>query len=208
MKGYIGKQVYDSNGILIGVVDKVWKRWNKNKKSLGVKIHENIRDTMFRGTTKLIPIPEEILQKNTEVITLNKTVDYLSKLWIQTVIHNLASNDEMIEKVVYDKNLSRIGVISSWIESKGELKQYECILDPYICDKYNLSYNILYPIPLEYLNYMRDTIMLNKTFNQLKKLWKHNNKDVKKKTKINKKTSAKTKSYNKSKSKTKIKNKK
>lgn len=45
------------------------------------------------------------------------------------IIYSLASNDETIEKVVYDKK-PRIDIISIWIESKGELKHMNVYLIP------------------------------------------------------------------------------
>jgi len=49
--------------------------------------------------------------------------------------------DDLIEKPVYDRNHSRVGIFYAWVESNGTFKNYGCFVDPYLCDNWKMPFN-------------------------------------------------------------------
>ena len=174
MREYIGKQVYDSNGILMGVIDKIWKRWNRNKKTLGIKIYDNIKDTWFRGTTKLIPIYNDYIKDATGHIMLNRTVEQLSRYWNKTVQCCDATYpiDQLMDMPVYDRNHSRVGTFYGWVETDGTYKHYGCFVDPYLCDTWGIPHNAVMPLQPAMVYQVFDTITLDRTLDELREYWR------------------------------------
>ena len=87
-QGLVGQEVNDTNGNIIGTIDKIWKGWNEEYPGyfFGVKTNKNTRDTYFRGTNKLIQIYSDYIREAVnERVTLNKTIDDLGRLWNKTV---------------------------------------------------------------------------------------------------------------------------
>jgi hypothetical protein len=176
----IGREVIDANGNIIGRIDKTWNSWNIDYPGyfFGVKTNENVRDTYFRGTYKLVPIYGDFIQDVTDHIKLNKTTDDLCKYWNKTIPcgHTTYPIEELVEMPVFDKEHSRIGTFCSFVESDGMFKNFGIWLDPYLCESWNVPYNTMMPIETNYITYVKDTITLDKTINELKDYWhtKHN----------------------------------
>ena len=176
----VGKEVYDTNGTTIGTVDKYWNSWNTDYPGyfFGIRPTENTKDTWFRGTFKLIPIYSDYIRYADDRVTLNKTTEDLGRFWNKAVHFGTVTcpTDEVVEKPVYDKNNSRIGTFYPWVESDGTFKNWGVLLDPYLCETWNIPYNTLMPIPTNYITDVKDTITLDKTLDELKKYWKQHHK--------------------------------
>jgi sporulation protein YlmC with PRC-barrel domain len=172
----VGKEVFDAQGNVIGVIDKAWNSWNKEHPGyfFGIRPNENARDTWFRGTYKLIPIYCDYIREVTDRVVLNKTMDELYRFWNKTIPCGPTTypTDELVDMPVYDKNHSRIGTFCAWVETDGTFKNYGCFVDPYICDTWNVPHNILMPIHPNYICDVKDTITLDKTLEELKQYWK------------------------------------
>jgi hypothetical protein len=176
-KELVGKEVCDQNGYSIGYIDKIWNSWNHDYPGwfFGIKPNENTRNTWFRGTYKLYPIYDDYIREVTEHVTLNKTMDELSRYWIKTVpcgTTGTCPTDQLVESPVYDKNYSRVGTFYCFVASDGPSQHYGVFLDPYLCETWNLPYNILMPVPTNYITDVKDTIRLDKTLDQLREYWK------------------------------------
>jgi hypothetical protein len=78
----------------------------------------------------------------------------------------------MVDKTIYDKNYSRVGTIHGWVESDGTFKHYGCLVDPFLCDSWKMQYDTLMPVPPDFFHYIKDTITLDKTLDELKEYWK------------------------------------
>ncbi len=172
----VGKEVLDCNGNTIGTIDKYWNSWNNEYPGyfFGIKPTENCRDKWFRGTYKLIPIYSDYIKEWSENVTLNKTMEQLGKFWNKTVPCGTTTcpTDQLEDMAIYDKNYSRVGVFYGWVESDGTYKHYGCFVDPYLCESWKLPYNTIMPLPTNYLYYSKDTIILDKTLDELKEYWK------------------------------------
>lgn len=176
----VGKEVVDPNGKSIGWIDKKWNSWNQEYPGwfFGIKTNENTRHTFFRGTYKLFPIYSDYIRDVGEHVTLNKTMDELSRYWNQTVPCGQTTypTDQLVEMPVFDKNHSRVGTFFTFVLGEGPSQQYGVLLDPYICETWNIPYNILMPLPTNYINYVKDTATLDKTLEELRVYWqKHFN---------------------------------
>jgi hypothetical protein len=171
----VGKQVFDCDGTLIGTIDKAWPSWDDSHLGwfFGIRLYENARDTWFRGTTKLVPIYNEYFKEIAANITLDKTLKQLAHLWNKAIPYDITTwpMNDLMERSIYDKNHSRIGICFGWEEKNGTYTHYGCFLDPFLYHQLNLPYNILLPLPPNYIHYVKDTITLNKTWNDLKKFW-------------------------------------
>jgi hypothetical protein len=174
----VGKEVVDTNGNTIGIIDKTWNSWNDEYPGyfFGIKPNQNARETYFRGTNKLIPIYSYYIKQLDEQVTLNKTMDQLCRYWNKTVqCGDIAyPADEIVEKPVYDKYHSKVGTFYSWVETDGTYNNYGVWLDPYLCQIWNFPYNKLFPIPTHYFHYIKDTVILDRTLNELKDYWINN----------------------------------
>ncbi len=172
---FIGKEVTDVNGNTMGYIDKWWNSWNTDYPGyfFGVRPTENSRDTWFRGTSKLIPIYSDYVKEFTHHITLNKTLEDFSRFWNKAFPcgQTTCTTDEITDKTVYDKNHSRVGTFYGWVESDGTFKNYGCFVDPYICDTWKVPHNIIMPMPIDSITNVKDTILLNKTLDELKQYW-------------------------------------
>ena len=172
----VGEEVSDTNGNVIGTIDKMWKSWNDEYPGyfFGVKTNENTRDIFFRGTNKLIPIYSDYIREVVnERVTLNKTIDDLGRLWNKTVQCGTTTNplDQLFEMPVYDKNQSKVGIFCSYVESDGTIRHFGLFLDPYLCESWNVPFNTTLPIETSYITYVKDTINLDKTLDELKTYW-------------------------------------
>jgi hypothetical protein len=106
-------------------------------------------------------------------------MDDLCHYWIKTVpcgTTTTCPTDELIEKPVFDKNHSRVGTFFSWMERGGTFQIYGCLVDPYLCKYWNIPYNTLMPVPTNYITYVKDTVSLDKTLDELKEYWKQHHK--------------------------------
>jgi len=172
----VGKEVVDPNGKTIGTIDKMWNSWNLEYPGhfFGIRPNENTRDTLFRGTNKLIPIYSDYIREITEHVTLSKTAEELSRFWNKPVQcgHKTCPTDELIDMPIYDKDYSRVGTFYSWVESDGTYKNFGALVDPFICDTDKVPCNTLMPIPTNYIADVKDTITLDKTLDELKEYWK------------------------------------
>jgi hypothetical protein len=175
-KELVEKEVCDANGITIGTIDKCWNSWNSEYPGyfFGIRPTENTRDTWFRGTTKLIPIYSDYIKEYDEHVTLNKTTYELCRFWNKSIHYGITTctTEEMVDKTIYDKNYSRVGTIHGWVESDGTFKHYGCFVDPFLCDSWKMQYDTLMPVPPDFLYYVKDTITLDKTLDELKEYWK------------------------------------
>jgi hypothetical protein len=174
-KELVGKEVIDCNGNTVGTIDKTWDSWNPEYPGyfFGIRPYENTRNTFFRGTNKLIPIYSDYIKQWDDRVTLNKTMDDLCRYWNKTVPCGMTTctADELIEKPVYDRNHSRVGTFYAWTETDGTYKHYGVWLDPYLCQTWNFPFNALFPIPTNYFHYVKDTVVLDKTIDELKGYW-------------------------------------
>ena len=172
----LNKEVYDKNGYSIGIIDKIWNSWNQFHPGpfFGVKLSQNIRDVYFRGTYKLVPIYGYYIEKVNDYVKLNKTIDELNSYWNKTIRcgYSTCTTDDLLDKPVYDKNHSRVGVFFTSVDSVGPSNHYGIYIDPYLCDIWKTPKNTLMPIPTNYITYIDDTITLDKTIEELKKYWK------------------------------------
>lgn len=171
----VGKEVLDANGTTIGRIDKFWNSWDGEFPGhfFGIKTNENVRDSYFRGSIRLVPIYSDYIREVGEHITLNKTMDDLSHFWNKTVPCGSRNHpiDELIEKPVYDKNFSRVGTFFTWVESDGSYKNYGLVLDPFLCDTWQKPCNTLMPMPIAYITDVQDTINIDKSLDELKEFW-------------------------------------
>jgi hypothetical protein len=105
---------------------------------------------------------------------LNKTLNELSHFWNKTIQVGTFTypTEELIEKPIFDKNYSRVGTFYAWVENDGTMRNYGCFLDPYLCYTWNIPYNMLFPMPINSIFHVRDTITLDKTLNELKEYWR------------------------------------
>lgn len=174
-KELIGKEVVDINGNTIGWIDKTWNSWNEDYPGyfFGVKTNENVRDTWFRGTTKLIPIYSDYIKEVKDQVTLNKTMDNLCHFWNKTVPCGPTTYpmEELVEMPVFDKSYSRVGTFCTWVETDGTIKNIGLWLDPYLCEYWSLPYNTTLPIETNHIMFVKDTITLDKTLDELKEYW-------------------------------------
>ena len=172
----IGKEICDAKGMTIGTIDKWWYSWNQEYPGyfFAIKTNDNIRDTWFRGTAKLIPIYSDYIREVGERITLSKTTEELGRFWNKTVHFGPATwpMDDLIEKPVYDRNHSRVGTFYAWVETDGTFKNYGCFVDPYLCDIWKMPFNTMMPMSTEYITDVKDTVTLNKTLDELREHWK------------------------------------
>jgi hypothetical protein len=176
----LGKKVCDTNGNNIGCIDKIWDSWNENYPGFffGIKPNENIRDSYFRGTYKLIPIYSDYIREVTDCIHLNRTLDELSRYWNKTIPYGetTCSNDKMVEMPVFDKYNSRVGTLYGWLDTDGTYQTYACFVDPYLSQTWNIPNNTLMPIPTQYMKKVTDTITIDKSLDELKEYWKQHKK--------------------------------
>jgi len=172
----VGKEVVDLNGNSVGWIDKTWNSWNQDYPGwfFGIKPNENTRNTCFRGTYKLFPIYSDYIRDVGECVTLNKTTEELCRYWNKTVPCGLTMcpTDQLVDSPVFDKNYSRVGTFYAFVACEGPSHQYGLLLDPYLCETWNLPYNTLMPIPTNYINNVKDTITLDKTLEELREYWK------------------------------------
>jgi hypothetical protein len=171
----VGKVVRDTQGKDIGIIDKTWKSWNDESPGFffGIRPHQNTRDYYFRGTSKLIPIYSDYIQYVEDQVTINRTMDQLSQFWNKVVPcgGKNCPTDQLIERPIYDKNQSRIGTFSAWVETNGDYVHYGCFLDPYLYETWNIPQNTLMPMPTDYIYDVSDTITLTKTLDELRTYW-------------------------------------
>lgn len=171
----VGKEVCDTNGNSIGKIDKIWNSWNQEYPGyfFGIRTNENTKSSHFRGTNKLIPIYSDYIREVTEHVTLNKTIEELQRFWNKTVPcgPTTCPTDELVEKPVYDRNHSRVGTFYTWVETDGNYKNYGILVDPYLCDSWNMQHNVLMPVPTNYITNVTDTIHLDKTLDELRDYW-------------------------------------
>ena len=172
----IGRPVTDFNGVTIGVVDKVWKSWNEEYPGwfFGVRPNDDVRDTWFRGTTKLIPIYNDYIKDTAGHVMLNKTVEQLSRYWNRAVPCGDTAHpiDYLMDMPVYDRNHSRVGTFYGWVESQGAYKHYGCFVDPYLCDMWGIPHNAVMPIQPAMVHQVFDTITLDRTLDELRDYWR------------------------------------
>jgi sporulation protein YlmC with PRC-barrel domain len=175
-KELVGKEVYDAEGNTVGYIDKTWYSWNQEHPGyfFGIRTTQNVRDSYFRGTYKLITIYSDYIKDVGQGVTLNKTMDDLYHFWSKTVQcgQKTYPTDKLVEMPVYDKNYSRIGTFFATIESEGPSTNYGVLVDPYLCDTWNKPQNTLMPIPTNYITEVKDTITLDKTLDELRAYWK------------------------------------
>ena len=128
-KELVGKAVVDTNGKNIGWIDKTWNSWNQDWPGyfFGIRLNPTTRNTYFRGTHKLIPIYSTYIQDVAENVNLHMTIDTLCSFWNSTIPcgQTTCPTDEVMEKPVYDKNMSRVGTICSWVEQEGTFRSKE-----------------------------------------------------------------------------------
>jgi len=171
----VGKEVCDCNGNTVGTIDKYWNSWNMEYPGyfFGIKPTESTRDTWFRGSYKLIPIYSDYIKEWEHNVTLNKTMEQLGKFWNKTVPcgHTTCPTDQLFDVPIYDKNHSKVGTFYGWVETNGEFKYYGCFVDPYICENWKLPYNTIMPLPTNFMQYTKDTIMLDQTLDEVKQYW-------------------------------------
>lgn len=171
----IGKEVFDANGNAIGWVDKTWNSWNNDYPGyfFGIKMNDYTRNTYFRGGYKLIPVYNDYIRNVSNTVTLTKTIDDLCKYWNKTITCGpvVCPIEELIEMPVYDKYHSRVGTFTTWVESNGQINNLGVLLDPYICETWNLSHNTTFPIEPTHINFVKNTITLNQALNELKDYW-------------------------------------
>lgn len=182
----IGKQVYDDQGSAVGILDKYWNSWKKQHGYVfGIRPFENIRDTWFRGTTKLIPFSTEDIKDTIGSITLKKTLNDLSIEWRKAISigHISYAQDNLMEKGIYDSQGSRVGSFYAWSEKDNTNNYYGCFIDSYLSETWQYPYGTILPLRLEYLNYATDTITLHKTLEELKTYWDNYQKTTKPMTK-------------------------
>ncbi|MFO8077372.1 MAG: hypothetical protein R6U21_01835 [Thermoplasmatota archaeon] len=207
----VGKEIYDKQGLIIGRVDKYWSSWNKNNPGwfFGIRPYENVRDTWFRGTEKLIPIASSYIKDVGEVIYLDTIIDELSSYWKDVV--NIKGYswplDWLMEQGIYDKTGSRIGTLFGWVKSENAYQYYGCLIDPYLSEVKKYAAQSVFPIKPGFIDHFSDSVRLNVSLDELKKYWNKQGtssakkKTTKKKTRTTKKkpVSAKSKSKKKKK---------
>ena len=171
----IGKEVFDANGKAVGWVDKTWNSWNDDYPGyfFGIKTNEYVRNTYFRGGNKLIPIYNDYIRNVDNTITLTKTMDDLCKYWNKTIPCGPTTYpvEELIEMPVYDKYHSRVGTFTCWVESNGQINSLGVLVDPYICETWNLPHKTTFPIDPYHITNVKTTITLDQALNDLKDYW-------------------------------------
>ncbi len=169
------KEVYDKNGYAIGLIDKIWDSWNIDYPGFffGIRTNQVIRKRCFRGTFKLVPILERHIDNLSGHVTLCKTIDELYRFWNKTINCGLktCTTGDLLDKPVYDKNYSRVGIFFTSVESDGPSNHCGICVDPYLCDIWKTPPNRLMPIPTNYITDVQDVIIINKTIYELKKYW-------------------------------------
>ena len=136
-------------------------------------MNDHIRNTYFRGGNKLIPIYSEHIRNTTNTVTLNKTVDDLTRYWNKTIPcgPTYCPMDELVEMPVFDRYNSRIGTFCTFVETSGNINNFGILLDPYICETWHLPHNTTFPVETNNITMVKDTITLDKALNELKEYW-------------------------------------
>ncbi len=167
----IGKEVFDANGKAVGWVDKTWNSWNNDYPGyfFGIKMNEYARNTYFRGGNKLIPVYNDYIRNVDNTVTLTKTMDDLCEYWNKTITCGSTTYpvDELIEMPVYDKFHSRIGTFTTYVECSGQINNFGILLDPYICETFQLPYNTTYPVEPCHITNAKSTITFPSQFYSL-----------------------------------------
>ncbi len=170
----IGKEVYDDQGTAVGVLDKYWTSWNQQEIGwfFGIRSYENVRDAWFRGTMKLFPIHSGYIKKIGETVTLKRRMDELSQEWKRVISFKQTSwpTDYLMERGIYDKEGSRVGIFFAWAKYNNTY-QYGCFIDPYLLEKWHYAFNIILPLKVDYFYHIANSITLNTTIEDLKKVW-------------------------------------
>jgi hypothetical protein len=171
----IGKEVFDANGKPVGWVDKTWNSWNDDYPGyfFGIKMNDYVRNTYFRGGNKLLPIYNDYIRNVDNTVTLTKTMDELCKYWFKTIPCGPTTYpvEELIEMPVYDKFHSRVGTFTCWVESNGQINNLGILVDPYICETWNLPHKTTFPIEPYHITNVKTTITLDQALNELKDYW-------------------------------------
>jgi sporulation protein YlmC with PRC-barrel domain len=176
----IGKEVVDANGTPIGWMDKTWNSWNDDYPGhfFGIKTNDYVRNTHFRGESKLIPVYNDYIRNVGNTVMLTKTIDDLCRYWNKTVPCGPTTYpmEELVEMPVFDRFHSRVGTICTWVERDGTINNFGLLLDPYICETWHLPCNTTFPIETNYITYVKDTVNLNVALHELKEYWQKHRK--------------------------------
>lgn len=171
----IGKEVFDATGKSVGWVDKTWNSWNEDYPGyfFGIKLNDYVRNTYFRGANKLIPVYNDYIRNVDNTVTLTKTMDELCRYWNKTIPCGPTTYpvEELIEMPVYDKYHSRVGTFTCWVESNGQINNFGVLVDPYICETWNLPHKTTFPIEPYHITQVKTTITLDQALNELKDYW-------------------------------------
>lgn len=170
----IGKEVFDATGKPIGWIDKTWNSWNTDSPGyfFGIKTNDYTRNNYFRGENKLIPVYNDFIQTVSDRVTLTKTMDDLCKFWTKTITcgPTTCPVDELIEMPVFDKNHSRVGTFTTYVDN-GQVYNLGVLLDPYLCETWQLPYNTTYPVEPWHITTTKNTVTLNQALHELKEYW-------------------------------------
>ncbi len=171
----IGKEVFDAKGRPIGWVDKTWNSWNQDYPGyfFGIKMNDQTRNTYFRGVNKLFPVYNDLIQTVGNTVTLTKTMDELCMYWTKTIPCGQTNCpvEELIEMPVFDKHHSRIGTFTTYVETNGQINNFGVLLDPYICETWQLPYNTTFPVEPWHITTTKKTITLDQALQELKEYW-------------------------------------
>ena len=171
----IGKEVFDAKGKPIGWVDKTWNSWNQDYPGyfFGIKMNDQTKKKYFRGVNKLFPVYNDLIQTVDNTVTLTKTMDELCKYWTKTIPcgQTTCPVEELIEMPVFDKYHSRIGTFTTYVETNGQINNLGVLLDPYICETWQLPYNTTFPVEPWHITTTKNTITLDQALQELKEYW-------------------------------------
>ena len=171
----IGKEVFDAKGKPIGWVDKTWNSWNQDYPGyfFGIKMNDQTKKKYFRGVNKLFPVYNDLIQTVGNTVTLTKTMDELCMYWTKTIPcgQTTCPVEELIEMPVFDKYHSRVGTFTTYVETNGQINNLGILLDPYICETWQLPYNTTFPVEPWHITTTKNTITLDQALQELKEYW-------------------------------------
>lgn len=172
-----GKTVYDKNNNKVGNIDETWHGWKNFTGFFTVTPDSATRENYFPESTKPLPIHNQHISNITENVTLNKTIDELSRFWNSEIRCGSTTCKpwDVMDKPVYDRNDTKLGTLDICVEESGKCSTFGLRPDPSITTDLDLGMPTMGLLPLEpsHVSNVTDTITLNKTRDELINYWRN-----------------------------------
>jgi len=170
-----GKIVYDRNNNKLGTVEEAWHGWKNFTGFFTVRPDSTVRGDYFHGSDKPLPLHNNHISNITENITLNKTIEELSRFWNLEIRcgPRTCRPWDVMDKPVCDRNGTKLGVLCTCVEEAGRCSAFGMRPDPSITTELGISTTALLPVEPSYVSNVTDTITLNKTRDELIDYWRN-----------------------------------